>query len=273
MIIPVALQNLRMIEMKKILAFFVIAVSITSVLNIEIECDYRSSEGFYIKRNSKAYKYCCYISSSSITQLEDKDVLTVTGAHQDGYSNNDVEALDFYGQEDTTFLATFPKLAEVFPNFRYLLINIAYLNGFSNQDLKHFPDLEYIVILGCQINSLPSSLFQYNRKLKLIRIAFNEELDHVGRDIFKNLTNLQSVSFEGNKCLNEYIKCDGRHEIDELNLRLSFSSCSSKTLKQIDNDLRKFYSSSSSRARDFTIFNTLFTAVLVLVILSKLQMK
>lgn len=211
-------------EAKKSLAIFVIAFCIASVSNMEIELDC-GVRNLYTK-TTPVDKYCCTINPTSITKFENKDVLNVTGNHKNGKTNSDVELVKFIDQEDISYLASLPKLQEVFTNLRYIKILNSNLNGISNQDLKYLPNLQYIEIYDCKISSLPSSLFQFNQKLDFISIWYNQELDHVGKDVFKNLPKLQSVIFRWNKCLNEQIYCEGRDQIDELSLRLSSSSCS-----------------------------------------------
>lgn len=213
-----------MIEVKKFLEIFVIVNCITAVLNIELESSYKNRK-FYTTSTGAADKYCCFISDGSITKVEDKDILTVNGAHESGKNNNDVEAVIFNKIQNTSYLAIFSKIQEVFPSLRYLEFYNTNMNGITNEDMKYLSNLQSVEILNCTISSIPSSLFQFNRYLKSIVIEDNSELDHIGKDIFNNLPYLQSVRFKANKCLNEEILCEGRNQIDKLSSRIFSSSC------------------------------------------------
>lgn len=240
-------------EVKKILTIFVIAFCIASVFNMEIDCDF-DTDKFYITATTIVGKYHCEINPDSMN-LEDKDVLTVTGAHKHGKTNNDVEGVTFYHHMNTSYFATFAKLQEVFPSLEYLYIGRSNLTGISSQDLKHLPDLEYIDIFECKIPSIPSSLFQFNQKLKFIALSTSDDPFFVGKDIFKNLTNLQYVTFEENKCLNQRIYCEGRKEIDEFSAYNLSSPCFS-----------------FSHGREYSGSKNFLISILVLTILSKILM-
>lgn len=211
-------------KVRKFLVIFVIVLNLyaTIVENVQIDCEFKSGD-YYIKTKTWTNKYFCWINSKAVIQLENKD----------GNNNSNVELVHFNSQKDTEYFATFRKLKEIFSNLHYLYIYLSNLTGISNQDLKHFPDLQYITINGCEVSSLPSSLFQFNKKLKFIRIEHNKILSLIGQNIFNNLPNLQSVKFGENKCLNETINCEGRPQIDELSARFS-SSCFSYLYDQLN---------------------------------------
>lgn len=213
-----------MIAVKSFLTIFVIAFCITSVHNIEINCVFRY-ESYYSTSNSSEMDYFCAIWNPAITRLEDKNILTVTGDHQAGKSNKDVKGIKFNRYQDLTFFSTLSQFREVFPSFRNLHFFESNLNGLSSQDLKYFPDLEYFSMNNSKISSIPSTLFQNNKKLKLIQFEGNKELNFIGQDIFNIPSNLQYVRFAKNKCLNEEILAEGRTQINQLSVRISSSSC------------------------------------------------
>lgn len=167
--------------------------------------------------------------NTAVEQSEEGHFLRIYGDHVDGKSNNDVESVTFINQVNTEYLTTFTHLNEKFPNFKYLQIVYSELNGISSQNLKHFRNLENITIDECKVASLPSDLFTYNKKLKYAKFKNNLELIVVGKDIFNNLPNLQTVTVLGNNCFNEHINSEGRNQIDELSARLSTSSCVSQS--------------------------------------------
>lgn len=243
-----------MIEVKKFLAAFVITICVTCVFNIEIRCEYYMSK-FYTTTTTEVEKYDCTIFRINLSKVKDKDVKTITGFHQNDKNNSDVEVLNFFKVVDTSYFATFSKLQEFLPNFNYLYIYHSNLTGISNQDLKHFSNLQYIEIDNCStLITLPSSIFQFNQQLKFIKLTKNNQLKFVGKDIFKNLPNLQSIIWKENGCLSEDISCEGREQIDELSARLptscfldesddqlemSTEEVTTSEIIYIDNDLRK----------------------------------
>lgn len=212
-------------EVKQVFAIFVISNCMTLVFNMEIECDYKMDNFYTTTTNYDVHKYYCHITSSSLSNLENKDYLTITGTHLAGKNSSDVELIFFGSIKNTSYFAIFPQLQDVFPNFHRLVFYNTDLDGISDQNLKYFHNLQYIGMYYCEIFSLPSTLFQFNRNLKLIIFENNSQLNFIGRDIIYNLPALQYVRFTWNKCLNEEILCEGRNEIDELTERIASSSC------------------------------------------------
>ncbi|KAG5669993.1 hypothetical protein PVAND_000281 [Polypedilum vanderplanki] len=76
-------------------------------------------------------------------------------------------------------------LNKFFPNVNNLVVMESELKHLTKHDLKNFPKLKNIFIARNNIESKDNNI------------------KHIGRDIFKPLKQLESVNLEGNICINE----------------------------------------------------------------------
>lgn len=76
------------------------------------------------------------------------------------------------------------------------------LKSISAADLEQFPNLVFLEVSGSPLTSLDGDLFKYNPNMRYIYL-YQNQIQHVGLDLVKNLNNLQALYMHGNPCTHE----------------------------------------------------------------------
>lgn len=177
----------RNLQESKILIYLLVKITISSA--IVLNC--QSSNH---KWHANDVQYTCkpQISSSGHPSV----IENVTYNHLPGKNYTDFKGVNFMNQK----LNVFPRnIEKFFPNVSRLSIYEGNLKNISSNDLKPFPDLVRLYISNNYIERLPGDLFQYNPKLILIAIDYNNVF-YIGFNIVSELKFLEVFSFRKNPC-------------------------------------------------------------------------
>ncbi|KAG5679141.1 hypothetical protein PVAND_008733 [Polypedilum vanderplanki] len=147
--------------------------------------------------------YECYTTniptSSGIT------VTNVTGTHLDGKNNNDVTSVQINGNWILSFVPR--NFSNFFPNIKAILIYYTTIETLFGDEFDEFPQLEFLAFYYFNLTTISSKLFEKTPKMVYVDFGYNM-IERVGHDLFTplNVTQLQSVYFHNNRCINRYVQ-------------------------------------------------------------------
>jgi hypothetical protein len=143
--------------------------------------------------------YCCVITSLTVKEKNFTLPAINPALHLENRKNSDVTSLDI-SESEMHFLPQ--NLASTFPNLRTLCTEKTQLKEISKHDLKGLTSLTSLLIINCDLQSLPSDLFVYVRKLKWI-ILSNNKIQHIGMHLLTplNLDNVCTINLYGNSTI------------------------------------------------------------------------
>lgn len=157
-----------------------------------------------------------YACSPTVFLFGSNTLDKVTGVHQSGYSNYNVEFLTVKEQK----MQIIPQgIATFFKNLKAMKFHGSQMLSISAKDLQPFPNLEYLVLYGNSFKSLDADLFFYTPRLRYLHLGANK-LRHIGEDLVTNLVRLEYLNLEDNDCIDE--SAYKRAEIEILAAQLSF---------------------------------------------------
>jgi hypothetical protein len=141
-----------------------------------------------------------YWCDAKVFQLNGGQVATgVTQNHASGRSNNDVKLIHLSNQE----LDFVPRgINRHFKNIQALRMTSTNLKFISKFDLQQFPDLRHLRLGGNPIEEVESDLFSFTPRVHYIEFDYNK-ITNVGSNLFRNLSEIFTVHFVGNPCINE----------------------------------------------------------------------
>lgn len=163
-----------------------------SVKAIQFECTFEMRSPWTPMGN----RYTCYatVINSGPASLE-----SVTGVHQEGKSDEDVEYLLIFRQE----LPFVPEgIADIFKNLDSLLIQRTSLNSLRAKDLRPFPRLMLINLVQSQLTSIDGDLFAYTPHLRYVDFSSNQ-IEFIEQDLVTSLNDLEYLGFLYNVCINQ----------------------------------------------------------------------
>lgn len=136
--------------------------------------------GFY---THPTWGYRLELRNLNITE-KNSQLPEIDAQHKDGKSDEDVESI----WVDSCTMHFIPKnLSSRFLNITCLGIWEVGLKKVSKEDLKGFPQLSKIQITGCDLESLPSDLFIYTRKLKNM-LLYRNKIKQIGKHLLAPLS-------------------------------------------------------------------------------------
>lgn len=180
--------------MLRISAKFLLAVILLagSAKAIEFDCDFQT---FTLWPLGPRYTCNATVTFSGSTSLEN-----VTGLHQTGRTNADVQHLQLHNQN----LSFIPKgIVDFFNNLDVLVIDVSSLTSISAEDLRPFPNLLMLSLWRNELTSLDGDLFKYTPHLEVIEFGSNQ-IQHIGHDLVTNLNNLTFFFIQFNVCINRW---------------------------------------------------------------------
>lgn len=191
----------------KLVQIFVLFLFINNSIELGIECNFSNSYEDY---------YCL------VEKLWDTDgskLTQVTGTHTYGRSHKDVDTLLFKEKLDVE-LKSFPRdIFSFFPNIVSIKIEVDNdINQLSSDDLKQLTDLKVLWIEKSKIKSISGDLFKYNKKLRNISFESSKSLEHVGKGLLADLSDLEYVCFRNSNCIQQ--DAESQYEIPELTKKL-----------------------------------------------------
>lgn len=183
--------------MKKIFLLSIVLLFITlkPSNSLEIDCNFKL---FYFGEIGALY----LCSVTNLSNLSEQKVTKISGIHQSGKTNKDVEAIWI---EDNKSLSNFPKgVSKFFPNLKAFLIFDANIKELFGDELNEFPLLQFISLQYCGLKKISSNLFVNTPNLVLINFN-NNLLEKVGHDLFKPLDvmKIHRLGFLNNRCISK----------------------------------------------------------------------
>ncbi|KAG5681146.1 hypothetical protein PVAND_010606 [Polypedilum vanderplanki] len=185
--------------MKLLILFLIFLISQTFEItnSLTINC-------FYGTKTIKVLGsvYSCH--TSKISTSSGIEVTNVIGTHLSGKNNNDVTAVFIESNYTLPFVPR--NFSKFFPNIKAFSINYAAIETLFGDEINEFSQLEYIDFWQIKLKTISSKLFE--KTPKIIFVYFGGSLiERVGYDLFTplNVTQLQYVSFDHNRCINRWI--------------------------------------------------------------------
>lgn len=189
---------------KFLLTAVILAFSVTA---LQFECRFTM---FYPTVIGDRYTCDATVVNSGSASLE-----SVTGDHESGKSNEDVEYL-YINQQN---LASVPGgISDFFKNLDALLIRSSSLVSISANDLRPFPRLVFLYLDRNQLTAIDGDLFMHTPLLQLVYFSSNQ-IQHIGYGLVTNLNSLRTLNFKNNVCIDQ--SAVGREDILLLATRLS----------------------------------------------------
>jgi len=199
----------------KVFIFF-IAIFISSSSGIIFNCDFRTYE-FRI-----GIKYACFIYQEDISG-NDTEIVYITGSHEDGKVNEDVEVLTIGLDRVEHSLDRFPaNINTFFPNLILIRFPLGNLTTLGADSLNALESLRYFRASDNRITSIDGDLFKFSPNITQINFE-NNLITSVGHDLFAGLESLTYADFRNNSCID--MDANSREEIEILQTAL-FLQCS-----------------------------------------------
>ncbi|KAG5668286.1 hypothetical protein PVAND_016233 [Polypedilum vanderplanki] len=129
-------------------------------------------------------------------------VTNITGDHLG--SRNNIHVHGIYINNDRTLTFVPRNFSKFFPNIKAITFYFTAIERLFGDEFDEFPELLWLQFFGTRLTTISSKLFY--KTPKIVFISFNVNIiEKVGHDLFKplNITQLQTVSFNGNPCIHE----------------------------------------------------------------------
>lgn len=173
----------------------VVGVYLKLSVSTSIECNYGTDISSIIQN----LYFCVVTESPSIRTRESATVISISGIHQSGKTNFDVEG--FYVESVT--VRYFPRgLETFFKNIKAIQILATSLKEIYQADLKPFPQLVELNLYSNSLEVLEEGLFDYNPDLELINFDYNS-IAHIEPKIFDHLNKLSTLILSSNSCVDK----------------------------------------------------------------------
>jgi len=143
--------------------------------------------------------YCSIQNAVNITSLDATQVDSISGSHQAGYNNDNVEAIQVtQGQ-----IHYFPRgLNKLFKNLKGISFHKTGLKEVHQSDLKDFPKMMNLYLYSSDLEVIEENLFEFNPNLEYIYLIRNK-ITHIDPTVFNNLTKLKTLFLNSNTCINK----------------------------------------------------------------------
>lgn len=177
---------------------------------MEVNCEF--SYGNW-SGNPTMRLYTCNVSKASITEVN-TTIRKFIGIHQEGKSDNDVEALLFNG----TIVKFFPRgLFKIFPKLLALQISDCQLQSITRDDLHGLETLVSISLFKNNLKSLPEDLLHNMRNLKRLTCMHNE-IDCLSSQMLKPMLNngLTRAHFGSNKSIDAFYEPGNSRSVNSI---------------------------------------------------------
>lgn len=203
----------------------------------------------------------------NITTPESAVIENVSNNHTIGKNNDDV--IGFWSENKTVNF--FPQnLNKMFKNLKLIVIMHGKINEIHKTDLMPFSDLEYLNLHNNTIEVLEEGLFDYNPNLAFISFA-NNKLYKIHPEVFDQLTKLNLLFLDGNKCVDKLAKDDHKAlgklinevKIKCLNDTITTTTSTTTEMNKINSEkLNDDKNSGSKLIVDFCALVAVFLAIL-----------
>lgn len=152
--------------------------------------------------------YMCKVNVGDSTKTRGNEILGVFGDHLPGFKNADVKAIWF---ADVLFNYLPKGISRIFPNLEAVVIIGCDLLEILTGDLEDFTNLKYLYIHSNKITKVPVDLFKGMSKLQEISIIDNKKLrSGISSQLFKPVikNGLKYVDLSNNQSVNAFF-CPG----------------------------------------------------------------
>lgn len=149
----------------------------------------------------------CYQCDATITLTASKALESVTGDHDTGKSNDDVEYLTIKDQYMTFFpegLLVFFKILQAMSVYNTQLLSL------GAKDLQPIPGLLHLAVQRNNLTSIDADLFSFTPLVRLFAADANQ-IEHIGHNLIANTNELAYLFFGNNVCINQ--NAQGRSEV------------------------------------------------------------
>ncbi|KAG5668391.1 hypothetical protein PVAND_016331 [Polypedilum vanderplanki] len=178
----------------KFLIFLISFISIISAVEINCVFDKRLSLVGLI--------YHCILDSEPSITLPYTFITATNGNHQSSMNNENVQA--FYSGSLNHIINYIPHgLDKIFPNLIAIMIFFGRIKEIHQKDLEQFPKLKQLSLWQNDIEYLEEDLFKFNPELIVVNFGKNK-ISKIFPTIFDHLHQLESLSLNGNKCVNKF---------------------------------------------------------------------
>jgi hypothetical protein len=138
----------------------------------------------------------------NIPESSNHTVTNVTGTHETGKTNEDVQLVRIYGNNQLSFI---PRgFTNFFPNLIGIYLTETTFDTLNGDELDEFGEkLTYFGLQVSNLTTISSQLFDFTPNIAHVLLSFNK-LESVGRDLFTavNVTQLGNLYFHSNPCIN-----------------------------------------------------------------------
>jgi len=173
----------------------VVGVYLKLSASTNIKCNYGTDISSIVQNPY----FCVVAESPSIRTRESATITSVSGDHQSGKTNSDVEG--FYVESVT--IRYFPRgLEAFFKNIKVIQILSTSLKEVYQADLKPFPKLVELNLYSNLLEVLEEGLFDYNPDLEFISFLDNN-IVHIEPKVFDNLSKLSTLLLRSNHCVDK----------------------------------------------------------------------
>ncbi|KAL7012093.1 hypothetical protein ACKWTF_014625 [Chironomus riparius] len=178
-----------------LLLFCIIGVNLELSASTSIECSYKTHNWSIVKN---AY-FCSINNNLSITTRESATITSISGTHQSGKTNSDVDGFAVYSKT----INYFPRgLETFFKNIKIIDISHCNLTEIHQEDLKLFPKLVEIYLHYNPLEVLEEGLFDFNPDLEFIYI-WNNKIVHIATNVFDHLSKLRYLYLQEKTCIDK----------------------------------------------------------------------
>ena len=176
----------------KVLSFVLILIFCSSTSGVVINCKFQNTSWQVI-----GSVYSC--EAQSLSEISVRNVTNITGTHQSGMIDADVEVFEINIRNDLTFVPH--GVEQFFPNLIGLQIGYSQIRELIGDELKNYPNLEFFSVHMSPLERISGDLFQFNPLMRLLWFQSNR-IQHVGEQLFEplNVSRLERVNFFNNVC-------------------------------------------------------------------------
>lgn len=148
--------------------------------------------------HSSIYGYTCNIQAIKLSSPNDRVLMSVTGEHQSGKSNNDIDRIRSLNK----FNNFIPKdIVKFFRNVDFIWIQSSNISTLNKNDLRSFgSQFRKFLLSDNPIEAIYADLFEFTPNLERIYLQ-NNQIKVIGKGVFDKLPNLSVLWFNPNPCL------------------------------------------------------------------------
>ncbi|KAG5668288.1 hypothetical protein PVAND_016235 [Polypedilum vanderplanki] len=179
-------------KFSSLFAIFIVSNNFVILKSFTINCVFKSTS-----LNIVGNVYQCQTTNIPTSCIF---VTKITGAHQDGKNNIDVESLWIQGNYTLSFVPR--NFSFFFPFLRAISIWYSSIEILYGDEFDEFDYFDYISIQHSYLKTISSRLFESSPQM--VHVYFgNNMVERVGNDLFTplDITQLQVLGFTNNPCI------------------------------------------------------------------------